>query len=95
MGTTAIALETMTADAKRGLLAALIRDLTGGGRGALTVKDADDAYLICPVADPRANTLRALAAATPEDHAEDRRRAARVDEALSSEETFRLTNRPR
>lgn len=95
MSTGTVSLDTMTADAKRGLLAALIRDLTGGGRVPLTVKDAGGEYLICPVADPRASVLRAIAAQTPEERAEDQRRAARVDEALSFEETLRLTNRPR
>jgi hypothetical protein len=85
------AIESLSTEAKRQLLARLARDLMAASGEPLSVEDAAGEVVVYTVpADARARAERAMREASPEFLAELRRRAETLEDSFSHEEALRL-----
>lgn len=95
MTAASVPLDTMTPEAKRGLLAALIRDLSKDG-GPLSFQEGGQSfYVYTPLANARELAEQDIRNCTAEERAELQRRIDTLEDSVSYEEALRLTNRPR
>jgi hypothetical protein len=90
------AIDGLSTEAKRQLLALLARDLLASSVAPLSVADGAGGEIVVYTVPPdaRARAERAMREATPERLAELRRRAATPDNSFSLEEVLRLPDTP-
>jgi hypothetical protein len=89
------AIDTLSVEAKRQLLAKLARDLLATSGAPLSVHDGAGevvVYVVPP--DARARAERAMREASPERLAELRRRAATPENSISVEEVLKSPDKP-
>jgi hypothetical protein len=86
------AIDTLSVEAKRQLLAMLARDLSAASGEPLSVRDEAGGEVVVYVVPPdaRARAEQAMREATPERLAELHRRAATPDDSFSLEEALGL-----